>query len=98
VNPEPPHARERLTFHGTLDLADFAGWAQHRADKLGLTGCVTTEADTVVADVSGPAELIEAMALCCSLGPASSWVERVDRVALVSHQGGANSPPTPHSG
>lgn len=84
------HAREVLTFSGELDIPDFLQWVQHRARKLGLRGQVVAEHDAVVADVSGPPELIEAMALCCSLGPASSWVETVTRVAAAPHQNSAN--------
>ena len=85
-----PIARELLRFRGTLDTDDFCAWVQHRALKLGLSGSASVEGAAVIADVTGPPELIDAMALCCSLGPASSWVEDVERTSLEPHHEGAN--------
>lgn len=73
---------ELLTFHGDVGAADFPDWIAHRANRLGLTGWVRADAsgERVEVMVSGPADLIDAMELGCSLGPISVWVEQVDRV------------------
>ena len=73
---------ELLTFHGNVGAEDFPSWIAHRADRLGLNGWVKPDAtgDTIEVMVSGPADLIDAMELGCSLGPISVWVESIDRV------------------
>ncbi len=73
---------ELLTFHGDVGADDFPGWIAHRAHRLGLTGWVRPDASgkRVEVMVSGPADLIDAMELGCSLGPVSVWVEYVERV------------------
>lgn len=81
---------ELLTFHGDVGAADFPGWIAHRANRLGLTGWVRADAggERVEVMVSGPADLIDAMELGCSLGPISVWVEQVDRVAANEDRSG----------
>ncbi|MEM7376012.1 MAG: acylphosphatase [Pseudomonadota bacterium] len=84
-------SRELIVFSGRLDTADFMQWVHHRACKLGLFGHVRPHGEAVLADVTGPDELIDAMALCCSLGPVSSWVETVERTPATPHQIGATA-------
>lgn len=81
---------ELLTFHGDVGAADFPEWIAHRANRLGLTGWVRADAggERVEVMVSGPADLIDAMELGCSLGPISVWVEQIDRVAANEDRSG----------
>ncbi|MEM9602897.1 MAG: acylphosphatase [Pseudomonadota bacterium] len=98
----PPHSpaarptnrgpsRELIVFNGRLDTVDFMQWVHHRACKLGLSGHVRPHGEAVLVDVTGPDELIDAMALCCSLGPVSSCVETVQRTPATPHQNGATA-------
>ena len=82
--PTLPASCEHMTFTGQVSKADFLDWIAHRAMRLGLNGWVAQDRvkDHVVLVVQGPPELIDAMALACSLGPMTVWVEQVDRRPL----------------
>ena len=69
---------------GNLSAAGFADWICHRARLLDLNGWVSSEgpeAMTIV--VTGPASLVDAMEMACSLGPMNVWVERIESHARV---------------
>lgn len=75
--------KERLTIHGRLGAADFPDWIVHRARRLGLGGRIVSIGErTVETLVAGPADLVDAMEVGCSLGPISVQVERIDRIAV----------------
>jgi acylphosphatase len=72
--------KERLTIHGRLAAPDFPDWIVHRARRLGLCGGLVRIADDAVEVlVAGPADLVDAMEVGCSLGPISVEVDRIDR-------------------
>lgn len=71
---------ERLIIRGSLASADFPGWIIHRACRLGLQGGIVRIGERAIETlVTGPAELIDAMEVGCSLGPISVQVDRIDR-------------------
>lgn len=72
--------KEKLTIRGSVAARDFPEWIIHRAQKLGLSGGIVGISDHAIeALVAGPAELIDAMEVGCSLGPTSVQVEAIDR-------------------
>jgi len=81
-----PTACEHMTFRGQVADDDFLNWIAHRAKRLGLSGWARRADDrkTIEAVVQGPPDLIDAMALSCSLGPMTVWVDRVDRRLLAT--------------
>ena len=83
-HPIQPVSCEHITFTGQVSKPDFLEWIVHRAKRLGLDGWVAHDRarQNVEVVVQGPPELIDAMALSCSLGPMTVWVERVDRRLL----------------
>jgi acylphosphatase len=76
-------AAARLTISGTLDAPRFLDWIAHRAALLALSGwACETDAGTLEIRVAGPAPLIDAMEVACSLGPTTCLVDAVRRDAL----------------
>lgn len=64
---------------GHVAALDFPDWILHHASKLGLRRVSTTIlADCLKVEATGPDEMLNALALGCSLGPATVLVERVD--------------------
>ena len=59
-----------MRFHGRLVPGSFAAFARHRAARLGLE-LLALEADagTARAHLAGPAALLDAFEMACSLGP-----------------------------
>lgn len=75
-------ARERLTIRGRLGTESFLPWIIRHAARLGLDIEIGhTDAGHVDIDLSGPADLIDAMEMGCLLGPIEAWVETIDRTA-----------------
>ena len=71
---------ELLVFTGDVGAPDFVDWIIHRARRLGLKGWVNTGTERrVEVLVAGPIDLVDAMELCCSLGPMSVSVDAVER-------------------
>jgi hypothetical protein len=71
---------ERLTIRGDLGADTFLPWIDRHLGRLGLSGAVRLRrADVVKLDVTGPTELIDAMAVGVSLGPIEAWIETVAR-------------------
>ena len=74
---------EELTIRGDLSSPDFPDWIIHRARRLGLKGGITEVGDQAISLViAGPAELVDAMEVGCSLGPMSVQVEAIERAAI----------------
>lgn len=70
----------RLTLTGSLAAASLLPWIQHRAERLDLVGWVRQDtADQVTIEVHGPAPLVDAMEIACSLGPADALVDSIAR-------------------
>ena len=68
---------------GDVGAVQFRGWIMRHAGKLGLTGAVLSQsADCVEMRFSGPPDLLDAMAVGCSLGPCEVWVDRIERAAV----------------
>jgi len=81
---QPDHAMRDVTEHfalcGQVGDQGFAVWIGRHAGKLGLgvrvLGQTAVRVDLIVC---GPPDLLDAMALACSLGPQEVWVDQVDR-------------------
>jgi hypothetical protein len=70
--PGPMHAispqtdaTQHFAIRGQVGAASFAPWITRHAARLGLCG---------------PPDLLDAMALGCSLGPQEVWVDQIDRL------------------
>ena len=78
----PPSAdvTEHFAICGQVGAAVFPWWITRHAARLGLglrfVAHSGTRLDMIV---SGPPDLLDAMALACSLGPQEVWVDQVDR-------------------
>lgn len=68
-----------LQIFGRVDAPDFPDWILRHASKLGLSkvSTVLTESRLEV-NAAGDSEMLNALALACTLGPQSVLVERVD--------------------
>jgi acylphosphatase len=74
-------ATERFSIRGDVGSGVFPIWISRHASRLGLTGMILSQmTDCVEAIFSGPPELLDAMALGCSLGPQEVWVEEISRI------------------
>jgi len=71
------HAAE-LRFTGRLG-APFVRFAVARGRRLSLTGTIRDEDDAVVIALEGPAALIDAFEITCSLGPIESRIDSWSR-------------------
>lgn len=68
---------------GDVGATQFPVWIMRHAGKLGLTGSVVSQSKGLIEmRFSGPSELLEALAVGCSLGPREVWVDRVDRLPV----------------
>jgi acylphosphatase len=78
----PPAGTYRLRILGDVGAADFRAWTLRHAARLGL-GCaiIAHRADCLELTATGPGDLVEALALGCSLGPRSVMVDRVETAA-----------------
>lgn len=71
---------DRLTIRGRFDADTMVEWIGHRARKLSLRSSIgATTSTRIVVHVAGPPELIDAMALACSLGPGEALIDAVGR-------------------
>lgn len=77
-----PEQSQTFGIHGDVGARIFAVWIARHARRLGLRGAILRhEADRIDMVVTGLPDLLDAMALGCSLGPQEVWVERIDRAA-----------------
>jgi hypothetical protein len=69
-----------LVFTGRFHAASFAAFARHRAGRLDLAlDALETGPSAITAAVTGPAALIDAFEMACSLGPLDCLVLDVTR-------------------
>ena len=76
------HTSQTVHFRilGDVGVPHFAVWIENHGRRLGLLILITSQKQNCVeVTVSGPPELIDAMALGCSLGPIEVWVETIER-------------------
>jgi len=72
--------RARFVFTGRLRTDSFVEFAHHRAARLGLSIDVAQISEVAITvNVSGPAELVDAFEMACSLGPYDCLVLEVAR-------------------
>jgi acylphosphatase len=72
---------QRFAIRGQVGAASFPPWITRHAARLGLDGQILGQSETCVdLLVSGPPDLLDAMALGCSLGPHEVWVDDIDRL------------------
>ncbi len=73
---------QRFWIRGNVGAALFTDWIARHAARLGLRGqVIAQEASCVTAIFSGPADLLDALAVGCSLGPQEIWVDEIIRSA-----------------
>jgi hypothetical protein len=85
---------EHVTLCGQVGDQGFALWIGRHAGKLGLgLQFLRQTAARVEMIVSGPPDLLDAMALACSLGPQEVWVDQVDRYRTNDPLGCENASP-----
>lgn len=67
-----------ITLTGTLDQPQLLPWIQGHAAKLGVRIQITKSTRSDVRfDACGATEMVQALALGCSLGPHGVWIEDV---------------------
>jgi acylphosphatase len=72
---------EHFRILGDVGAARFAGWITAHARKLGLTSRIMSHDGACIELVlSGPPDLLDAMAVGCSLGPREVLVSHIERV------------------
>ena len=71
---------ETFAICGDVGAAGFPGWIMRHAARLGLAARVLSQGPVLVQmTVTGPPDLLDAMALGCSLGPQEVMVDQVQR-------------------
>ena len=79
--PVPSETSERFEITGDVGAAVFATWIVRHARRLGLRGAVLAQGPGQIDLVAtGQADLLDALAMGCSLGPREVWVERITRL------------------
>ncbi|MFC3181240.1 acylphosphatase [Cypionkella sinensis] len=82
IDPAAAHS-ERFAICGDVGAAVFARWIARHATRLGLRGAILHhEAQRLEMVVTGLPDLLDAMALACSLGPREVWVDDIERAAM----------------
>lgn len=75
-----PTVRQLFCIKGQVGDAGFPIWISRHAARLGLEGRLLTHGHTrLELSVAGPSDLLDAMALACSLGPQEVWVDEIER-------------------
>lgn len=78
-----PPPTEDFRILGDVGAALFQPWIIAHAAKLGLTGRIVAQTDDYIdMRFSGPPDLLDALAVGCSLGPRDVWVDRIDRARV----------------
>ncbi|MDS9467867.1 acylphosphatase [Paracoccus sp. MBLB3053] len=76
----PAISVERFVIMGQLAPAAFRPWISRHAGRLGLGVTFLSEtSERIDISVKGPPDLIDAMEMGCTLGPAETWVETIER-------------------
>ena len=79
--PAPREISERFEIIGDVGAPVFAKWIVRHARRLGLNGAVLAQGPGQIDLVAtGQADLLDALALGCSLGPQEVWVDRINRL------------------
>lgn len=74
-------ATQRFAIRGQVGAASFAPWITRHAARLGLGGRILGQTSSCIEVIlTGPPDLLDAMAVACSLGPQEVWVDEVDRL------------------
>lgn len=84
ISTDPaPEQSQSFAVLGDVGAPIFAAWIARHARRLGLRGAIlyhgAARLDMVI---TGLPDLLDAMALGCSLGPQEVWVDRIDRAAV----------------
>lgn len=96
MHPRPPQAdtTEHFAIRGRVGAAGFAPWIIRHAARLGLCGQILTHSETSLEVImTGPPDLLDAMALACSLGPQEVWVDEIGRLSGNAVSCGESSSP-----
>lgn len=76
-----PMATEHFAIQGEVGAGSFVPWITRHAARLGLGLRVLGQSPARVEVIlTGPPDLLDAMALGCSLGPQEVWVDKIDRL------------------
>lgn len=67
-----------ISLFGDVSAPDFPSWILRHAHKLGVRSAVRFADNCVKVTATGPDVMLEALALGCSLGPATVLVDRVE--------------------
>jgi len=79
TRPDPGSRRLVAAVHGFVQGVGFRLYVQREADRLGLEGWVTNQADgTVEVVAEGPRDDLESMLAALREGPAAASVSRVE--------------------
>ena len=79
--PAPDEISERFEITGDVGAPVFVPWIVRHARRLGLRGAVLAQGRGQIDLVdTGQADLLDALALGCSLGPQEVWVDRITRL------------------
>jgi acylphosphatase len=72
-------ATVEMTITGALGGAGFPDWIRHRARLLSVRGAIRVDGPgRIRLRLSGAPELLDALAVACSLGPAAALVDAVE--------------------
>lgn len=78
-----PEHSQSFAILGDVGAPIFAIWIARHARRLGLRGAILHhDAGRLEMVVTGLPDLLDAMALGCSLGPQEVWVEQIDRAQI----------------
>ena len=75
-------ARARFRFAGAIDPGDMVRFAASCVGRLDLRLESRLDAESVVCEVLGQPDLVDAFEMACLLGPPGSLVTRCERVDL----------------
>ena len=67
-----------ISLFGDVFADDFPDWITRHSHKLGLNSVVKRIENCLLVTATGPEVMLEALALGCSLGPASVMVENTE--------------------
>ncbi len=76
--PDPSNYTATISLFGDVFAPDFPDWITRHAHKLGLRSVVKRIDNCLRVTATGPDVMLEALALGCSLGPASVMVENTE--------------------
>lgn len=83
THPKIPRMTATILIFGDVQAPDFPAWIERHARKLGLQAVTADTVETGLKVVAtGPDEMLQALALGCSLGTASVLVDHVTLTAL----------------